>query len=40
MTFRKSVIGPLRNLDEGYNAFEIDAGSKFYISSEKRVRLW
>jgi putative endopeptidase len=37
---RFRVIGPLRNLDEWYDAFKIDAGSKFYIPPEKRVRLW
>ena len=37
---RYRVIGPLRNLDAWYDAFKIDAGSKFYIPPEKRVRLW
>ena len=37
---RFRAIGPLRNLDAWYDAFKIDAGSKFYIPPEKRVRLW
>jgi putative endopeptidase len=37
---RFRVLGPLRNLDAWYDAFKIDAGSKFYIPPEKRVRLW
>ena len=37
---RFRVIGPLRNLDAWYDAFQVDAGSKFYIPPEKRVRIW
>ncbi len=37
---RYRIIGPLRNLDAWYAAFEIKPGSKFYIAPEKRVRLW
>ena len=37
---RFRVIGPLRNLDAWYDAFKIDAASKFYIPPEKRVRIW
>jgi putative endopeptidase len=37
---RFRVIGPLRNLDAWYKAFDIQPGSKFYIPPEKRVRLW
>ena len=37
---RYRVIGPLRNLDAWYTAFNIQPGSKFYIPPEKRVRIW
>ena len=37
---RYRVIGPLRNLDAWYAAFDIKPGSKFYIPPEKRVRIW
>jgi putative endopeptidase len=37
---RFRIIGPLRNLDEWYQAFGITPDSKFYIPPEKRVRIW
>jgi putative endopeptidase len=37
---RFRVIGPLRNLDAWYKAFDIGADSKFYIPPEQRVRIW
>jgi putative endopeptidase len=37
---RYRVIGPLRNLDAWYSAFNIAPNSKFYIPPEKRVRIW
>jgi putative endopeptidase len=37
---RYRVIGPLRNLDAWYTAFNVQPGSKFYIPPEKRVRIW
>ncbi|HEU4957778.1 MAG TPA: M13 family metallopeptidase [Sphingomicrobium sp.] len=37
---RYRVIGPLRNLDAWYAAFNVQPGSKFYIPPEKRVRIW
>ena len=37
---RYRVIGPLRNLDAWYQAFNVQPGSKFYIAPEKRVRIW
>jgi putative endopeptidase len=37
---RYRVIGPLRNLDAWYKAFNIGADSKFYIAPEQRVRIW
>jgi putative endopeptidase len=37
---RYRVIGPLRNLDAWYDAFNIKPGSKFYIPPAQRVHLW
>jgi putative endopeptidase len=37
---RFRIIGPLRNLDAWYTAFNIAPDSKFYIPPEKRVRIW
>ena len=37
---RYRVIGPLRNLDAWYQAFNVQPGTKFYIPPEKRVRIW
>jgi putative endopeptidase len=37
---RFRVIGPTRNLDAWYQAFNIQPGSKFYLPPEKRVRIW
>jgi putative endopeptidase len=37
---RYRIIGPLRNLDAWYEAFNVGADSKFYIPPEKRVRIW
>ena len=37
---RYRIIGPLRNLDAWYQAFNVGADSKFYIPPEKRVRIW
>ena len=37
---RYRIIGPLRNLDAWYSAFDVKPGSKFYIPPEKRVRIW
>jgi putative endopeptidase len=37
---RYRIIGPLRNLDAWYSAFDIGPDSKFYIAPEKRVRIW
>jgi putative endopeptidase len=37
---RFRVIGPTRNLDAWYQAFNVQPGSKFYIAPEKRVRIW
>jgi putative endopeptidase len=37
---RFRIIGPLRNLDAWYSAFNVGTDSKFYIPPEKRVRIW
>jgi len=37
---RFRIIGPLRNLDAWYTAFNVAPDSKFYIPPEKRVRIW
>jgi putative endopeptidase len=37
---RFRVIGPTRNLDSWYAAFNVGPDSKFYIAPEKRVRIW
>ena len=34
------VVGPLRNLDAWYEAFNVTAGQKYYLAPEDRVRLW
>jgi putative endopeptidase len=37
---RFRIIGPLRNLDAWYKAFNIAPDSKFYIPPDQRVHLW
>ena len=37
---RYRIIGPLRNLDAWYAAFDIKPDSKFYIAPERRTRIW
>ncbi len=34
------VIGPVRNLDAWYEAFNVQPGDKYYLTPEERVRLW
>lgn len=34
------AVQPLLNIDAFYEAFDIKAGDKMYISTEKRVRIW
>ncbi|CAN5265968.1 M13 family metallopeptidase [soil metagenome] len=34
------VIGPLRNSDAWYQAFDIQPGSKYYLAPADRVRIW
>jgi putative endopeptidase len=37
---RFRVIGPVRNIDEWYEAFGVKPGSKYYIPPAQRVRIW
>ena len=37
---RFRIIGPLRNLDAWYAAFDVKPGSKFYIPPDQRIRIW
>lgn len=37
---RYRIIGPVRNLDAWYTAFDIGPDSKYYIPPDKRVRIW
>jgi putative endopeptidase len=37
---RFRIIGPLRNMDEWYQAFGITPDSKFYVPPDQRVRIW
>ncbi|MBJ7484267.1 M13-type metalloendopeptidase [Brevundimonas sp.] len=34
------VIGPLRNHDAWYEAFNVQPGTKYYLPPEERVRIW
>lgn len=34
------VIGPTRNQDEWYAAFDVKPGDKYYLPPEQRVKLW
>ncbi|MFT4076771.1 MAG: M13-type metalloendopeptidase [Asticcacaulis sp.] len=34
------VIGPVRNIDAWYKAFNVQLGDKYYIAPEDRVRIW
>ena len=34
------VIGPLRNVDAWYDAFDVEPGTKYYLTPEERVRIW
>jgi putative endopeptidase len=37
---RYRIIGPLRNLDAWYTAFDVKPGTKFYIPPDQRIRIW
>ncbi|MFJ6025153.1 M13 family metallopeptidase [Brevundimonas sp. NPDC092305] len=34
------VIGPVRNVDAWYDAFDVQPGSKYYLAPADRVRIW
>ncbi|MGQ3040135.1 MAG: M13 family metallopeptidase [Brevundimonas sp.] len=34
------VIGPVRNVDAWYDAFDVQPGSRYYLRPEDRVRIW
>lgn len=34
------VIGPVRNIDAWYKAFNVEPGQTYYIAPENRVRIW
>jgi putative endopeptidase len=34
------VIGPVRNVDAWYEAFDVQPGTKYYLSPDARVRIW
>ena len=34
------VVGPIRNVDAWYDAFDVQPGQKYYVAPENRVRLW
>ncbi len=34
------VVGPLRNIDAWYDAFDVQPGDAYYLAPEDRVRLW
>ena len=34
------VIGPLRNIDAWYRAFDVQSGDPYYLESQERVRIW
>ena len=34
------VIGPVRNMDAWYDAFDVAPGSAYYLPPEERVRIW
>jgi putative endopeptidase len=34
------VVGPTRNVDDWYDAFNVKAGDKYYLPPEQRVHLW
>jgi putative endopeptidase len=34
------VIGPLRNVDAWYDAFDVQPGTHYYLTPEERVRIW
>jgi predicted metalloendopeptidase len=37
---RFRAIGPVRNIDAWYRAFDVQPGDHFYLAPEKRVHIW
>ena len=37
---RWRIIGPVRNVDAWYKAFNVAAGAKYYLKPEERTRIW
>ena len=37
---RWRIIGPVRNVDAWYKAFNIQAGAKYYLKPEERTKIW
>jgi len=37
---RFRAIGPLRNIEAWYKAFDVKPGDKMYIPPEQRPKLW
>jgi putative endopeptidase len=37
---RFRVIGPVRNIDAWYDAFDISPAAKLFLKPENRVRIW
>jgi putative endopeptidase len=37
---RFRAIGPVRNIDAWYRAFDVQPGDRFYLPPEKRVHIW
>ena len=34
------VLGPLRNVDAFYSAFDVKKGDEMYLAPEERVKIW
>lgn len=37
---RWRIIGPVRNVDAWYKAFNVDAGARYYLKPEARTKIW
>jgi len=37
---RWRIIGPVRNIDAWYKAFNVDEGSRYWLKPENRTRIW
>lgn len=40
MGFAKTCNGEVRNMDDWYQAFNVQSGDKLYLPSEQRVKIW